>query len=276
MTRKPWLLFALLLIMSYYRACFSTAGDTLSPGHSLSESDTILSKDPAPGVFSLGLNPNGSNQFFFEWNKSQIYWSSDVWNETSFSVVHDKSFIFNCTFMSSEYESERYFTYSLYNPSNLAKYRVDQTGQIKAHVWQSGVSIWTTLRSGPTNYSVVYALCGAFGVVQYLDNLLLFDFDIELYAINDGNNTDSNLKKREKDAELSLFSYESVLAATNNFSAVNKLGERGFGLVYKGKLLRGQKIEVKMLSKRSGQGIEEFRNETILIAKLQHRNLVSS
>jgi hypothetical protein len=78
----------------------------------------------------MGLNPNGSNQFFLEWNKSQIYWSSQVWNETSFSIVHDKSFIFNYTFVPSKNESERYFTYSLYNPSNLAKYRIDQTGQI--------------------------------------------------------------------------------------------------------------------------------------------------
>ncbi|XP_059437486.1 G-type lectin S-receptor-like serine/threonine-protein kinase B120 [Corylus avellana] len=86
-------------------------------------------------------------------------------------------------------------------------------------------------------------------------------------------NTENNTKKQEKkDAELPLFSFESILAASNNFSIVNKLGEGGFGHVYKS--ARGQGIAVKMLSKRSGQGIEEFRNETILIAKLQHRNLV--
>jgi hypothetical protein len=46
-------------------------------------------------------------------------------------------------------------------------------------------------------------------------------------------NTNNNLNKREKDAELPLFSYESVSAATNNFLTVNKLGEGGYGPVYK-------------------------------------------
>ncbi|KAJ7948538.1 receptor kinase 1 [Quillaja saponaria] len=54
----------------------------------------------------------------------------------------------------------------------------------------------------------------------------------------------------------------------------NKLGEGGFGPVYKGKLGDGQEIAVKRLSRSSGQGLNEFKNEVILIAKLQHRNLV--
>jgi hypothetical protein len=41
------------------------------------------------------------------------------------------------------------------------------------------------------------------------------------------------MKKREKNAELLLFNYESISVATNNFSTVNKLGEGGFGPVYK-------------------------------------------
>ncbi|XP_035542286.1 receptor-like serine/threonine-protein kinase SD1-6 isoform X2 [Juglans regia] len=107
------------------------------------------------------------------------------------------------------------------------------------------------------------------------NDLMLFDFSTEIHAISDGTNSQDNDKKRgKKDVELPLFSYESVLAATDNFSAANKLGEGGFGPVYKGKLLKGKEIAVKMLSKRSGQGLEEFRNETTLIAKLQHRNLV--
>ncbi|CAN1325130.1 G-type lectin S-receptor-like serine/threonine-protein kinase At1g11330 [Linum perenne] len=54
----------------------------------------------------------------------------------------------------------------------------------------------------------------------------------------------------------------------------NKLGEGGFGPVYKGKLSGDQEVAMKRLSKKSGQGLEEFMNELKLIAKLQHTYLV--
>ncbi|WCJ34445.1 G-type lectin S-receptor-like serine/threonine-protein kinase At4g27290 [Euphorbia peplus] len=74
--------------------------------------------------------------------------------------------------------------------------------------------------------------------------------------------------------ELPLIDLNDILKATNKFSMENKLGEGGFGPVYKGTLEDGQEIAVKRLSISSGQGSHEFKNEVILIAKLQHRNLV--
>lgn len=74
--------------------------------------------------------------------------------------------------------------------------------------------------------------------------------------------------------DLPLIDYNLVASATNFFSMENKLGEGGFGPVYKGTLPGGQDIAVKRLSRKSGQGMEEFMNEIMLIAKLQHRNLV--
>ncbi|CAN6689043.1 unnamed protein product [Malus baccata var. baccata] len=74
--------------------------------------------------------------------------------------------------------------------------------------------------------------------------------------------------------DLSVFSYASVMAATCNFSPENKLGQGGFGPVYKGKLVKGQEVAVKRLSKCSGQGTLEFKNELVLIYELQHKNLV--
>ncbi|KAK3141404.1 hypothetical protein QOZ80_4BG0333450 [Eleusine coracana subsp. coracana] len=69
-----------------------------------------------------------------------------------------------------------------------------------------------------------------------------------------------------------LIEFSTVYAATNNFS--DKLGEGGFGPVFKGILPDGQEIAIKRLSKSSGQGSEEFKNEVLVLSKLQHRNLV--
>ncbi|KAD2805048.1 hypothetical protein E3N88_38425 [Mikania micrantha] len=77
-----------------------------------------------------------------------------------------------------------------------------------------------------------------------------------------------------RSAEVPLFSLSKISRATNDFSNDNKLGEGGFGPVYKGVLEEGQEIAVKRLSKSSRQGLDEFKNEVICIAKLQHRNLV--
>ncbi|KAM1766238.1 hypothetical protein TB1_005176 [Malus domestica] len=70
------------------------------------------------------------------------------------------------------------------------------------------------------------------------------------------------------------FDFATIQAATSNFSDDHKLGEGGFGQVYKGTLSNGQEVAVKRLSRNSGQGTEEFKNEMVLVAKLQHRNLV--
>ncbi|KAG7975915.1 hypothetical protein I3843_06G123900, partial [Carya illinoinensis] len=360
------------------------------------------SEDPSPGLFSfsLRLDPNGSSEYILEWNRSQVYWSSGVWDGNTFVFVPELKLnnVFNFSFVSNE--NETYFTYSRFDTSLMSHFVINSTGQIQQLTWLSSVQPWGLFWAQPASLSNVYAFCGPFGIYDdnssnicdcpkgfepfsdtqtrlnvwsggclrkhplqcgnlngkgewflkipnikfpvnskaylavnarrcelacmnncsctayahnssgcllwegallnlqrpsdggeagqdiYLrlaageeaassNDLMLFDLSTEIHAISEGTNTKENDKKRgKKDVELPLFSYESVSAATDNFSTANKLGEGGFGPVYKGKLLKGQEIAVKMLSKRSGQGLEEFRNETTLIAKLQHRNLV--
>ncbi|KAL6659396.1 hypothetical protein ACP70R_003436 [Stipagrostis hirtigluma subsp. patula] len=74
-------------------------------------------------------------------------------------------------------------------------------------------------------------------------------------------------------ADFPFFRFREIAAATNNFSDSSVLGHGGFGTVYKG-TLGDKEVAVKRFSKGSGQGAAEFKNEVVLIAKLQHRNLV--
>ncbi|KAK6932742.1 Malectin domain, partial [Dillenia turbinata] len=70
------------------------------------------------------------------------------------------------------------------------------------------------------------------------------------------------------------FTLRQLKAATNNFDPKNKIGEGGFGSVYRGELLDGTVVAVKQLSSKSKQGNREFVNEIGMISGLQHPNLV--
>ncbi|KAK9088663.1 hypothetical protein Scep_027745 [Stephania cephalantha] len=76
------------------------------------------------------------------------------------------------------------------------------------------------------------------------------------------------------DLQMGSFTLRQIKAATKNFDAANKLGEGGFGSVYKGLLSDGTVIAVKQLSSKSKQGSREFVNEVGMISALQHPNLV--
>uniref|UniRef100_A0A7N2R6C0 Uncharacterized protein n=1 Tax=Quercus lobata TaxID=97700 RepID=A0A7N2R6C0_QUELO len=78
-----------------------------------------------------------------------------------------------------------------------------------------------------------------------------------------------------KRLEALKFNFSTIKAATNNFSNANKLGEGGFGSVYKARLPNGQEFVVKRLFHKTEHTEEQFENEILLVAKLQHKCLVS-
>ncbi|KAK2638685.1 hypothetical protein Ddye_026480 [Dipteronia dyeriana] len=89
-----------------------------------------------------------------------------------------------------------------------------------------------------------------------------------------GGNDLENKELRALDLQTGYFTLRQIKDATNNFDPTNKIGEGGFGPVYKGTLSDGAVIAVKQLSSRSKQGNREFVNEIGMISALQHPNLV--
>ncbi|CAN6218636.1 unnamed protein product [Urochloa humidicola] len=76
------------------------------------------------------------------------------------------------------------------------------------------------------------------------------------------------------DSELPYLKFQDILVATDNFSNTCMIGQGGFAKVYKVELKDGKEVAIKRLSRDSNQGMQEFKNEIVLIAKLQHKNLV--
>ncbi|XAR73357.1 Non-specific serine/threonine protein kinase [Bertholletia excelsa] len=99
-------------------------------------------------------------------------------------------------------------------------------------------------------------------------------FDMVTNRLTDDYNSESFQGESTSSQDFPSIKLGLIRKATNRFSEENKLGEGGFGPVYKGTLPDGKKIAVKRLSRNSRQGLQEFKNEVTLIARLQHTNLV--
>ncbi|PQP94235.1 G-type lectin S-receptor-like serine/threonine-protein kinase [Prunus yedoensis var. nudiflora] len=125
------------------------------------------SEDPAPGLFTLELDPNGSNACRLLWNRSRQYWSSGAWdaNSRTFSGIPEmnRNYIYNFSLVKNKNKNESYFTYSTYDPQIISRFGVHTSGQIQKLSWLENSSKSNFFWSKPGKLCEVYDLCGAFG-----------------------------------------------------------------------------------------------------------------
>ncbi|KAJ9691461.1 hypothetical protein PVL29_013591 [Vitis rotundifolia] len=104
--------------------------------------------------------------------------------------------------------------------------------------------------------------------------LCLIVISAVFYIKRKGSDMNEDIELPEIGPRPNTFSYGELRTATENFSAINKLGEGGFGAVYKGTLSDGRVVAVKQLSLASQHGKSQFIAEIATISAVQHRNLV--
>lgn len=121
------------------------------------------SEDPARGMFSLEIDPNGSSQYYILWNRTRRYWTSGVWNGQTFSLIPEMTahYLYNFSYVSNE--KENYFTYTVMNSSLVSRFVMDVSGQIQQLTWSESSQEWILLWSRPSDRCEAYSLCGEFG-----------------------------------------------------------------------------------------------------------------
>ncbi|CAL5062403.1 unnamed protein product [Urochloa decumbens] len=131
--------------------------------------------------------------------------------------------------------------------------------------------IWITLGSFSVVVSISWLLVHIWIRTERKRERARFELQLLSMAIQ---NVINLWRIEEGNSGFSLYDFSQIKEATGNFSSENKLGQGGFGPVYKGLLPGGLEVAVKRLASCSVQGLLEFKNEIQLIAKLQHKNLV--
>nr|GME01322.1 G-type lectin S-receptor-like serine/threonine-protein kinase At2g19130 [Ipomoea batatas] len=154
---------------------FDNPTDTWLPGGRLSYNKRTRTKqlliswrnseDPAPGLFSLELDPE-NKQYLLKWNKTDQYWTTGPWNDHTFSEVPEMRLNYLYNFTYEDNHNESYFTYSLYDNSVISRFVLGLSGQIQQLSWLNNSNQWNMFWSQPKDRCQVYAYCGAFSICR--------------------------------------------------------------------------------------------------------------
>ncbi|WCJ42965.1 G-type lectin S-receptor-like serine/threonine-protein kinase At4g27290 [Euphorbia peplus] len=236
--------------------------------------------DPSSGNYTYALDPRGLPQLVLRKGSVKQY-RTGPWYGTHFSGLPTllANPVFQPKFVSDHNEMYYSFTSTdniisreLIDAREVVNYGQDLFVRVAASELESESDI--DVKKKDMAISVAISLFSAAVIM-----LLITGFVIWMRRANIAEQTDNDVslsraEDHSNDLDLSVYGFASLQIATNNFSVANKIGEGGFGSVYRGELLPGQEVAVKRLGQNSGQGLREFKNEVILISKLQHRNLV--
>ncbi|KAH9714427.1 G-type lectin S-receptor-like serine/threonine-protein kinase [Citrus sinensis] len=228
-------------------------GINLQTGHKWFLQSWIGGDSPAPGSFTIRLDSNTGNQLIIQSTEGKVL-KCELWNwfpeiNTICGLTGHRFTIGPCGLYQECGQAQ--------NCSCFACAPTNSVANTGCEFWSKGAKFAKI--SDPNFVRPIY-------IFEPKAAEGRMDQQNQVNELGDSLST-FNGKRRTKDMkhELKGFNFQTIAAATNNFSTTNKLGEGGFGPVYKGKLLDGQVIAVKRLSGRTSQGIVEFRNEAKVI-----------
>ncbi|CAO1945299.1 unnamed protein product [Urochloa humidicola] len=124
------------------------------------------STDPSPGLYTLEIDPDGSNQFIHLWNNSEIYWETGNWTGTMFAGVPEMA-SYPKSLLNYEYinkDQEAYFVYLTNEEKGTAMFLMEVSGQVKAVAWMEAVQEWVPFLAMPKAQCSVYFVCGSFAM----------------------------------------------------------------------------------------------------------------
>ncbi|KAK4490852.1 hypothetical protein RD792_001567 [Penstemon davidsonii] len=121
-------------------------------------------EDPSPGMYSIEISQDETNEVSLLWNMSTRYLKSGAWNEIVFGSLPKLSYFLDFSFVSNK--NEIYYTYSLLNYAVFSRLVITPSGRLEqlTSLRNHSHRTWTETYVQPKNGTDIFGFCGAFGI----------------------------------------------------------------------------------------------------------------